>query len=198
VEIVLASTSKYRRALLDSIGLRYRAASPAFEEDHSIALAPEEMVVHFARAKAESLAPTFPDAAIIGCDQLAALDGRVLTKPGTEARAVEQLLTLSGRTHQLLTAIALHRPRAGVTEHALVVHQMRMRALTPKLAQEYVSRDRPVDCAGAYKIESLGIALFEEMLGDDHTAIIGLPITRLGSLLESAGIELLPTIFKTN
>jgi septum formation protein len=196
LEIVLASTSRYRRALLDSLGLRYRAMAPAFEEDHALAIPPEEMVIRFARAKAESLGPACPEAAIVGCDQLAAVDGKVLTKPGSEARAVEQLLALGGRTHQLLTAIALHRPRAGITEHAVVVHKMKMRPLTPALAEAYVARDRPLDCAGAYKVESLGIALFEEMLGDDHTAIIGLPITRLVWLLKNAGIELLESVLE--
>src|SRR5262249_23979702 len=102
--IILASTSRYRRALLDALGLDYSALSPRFEEDHSLVLSPEALVIHFARRKAESLVADHPDAFIIGADQTAEIDGKILTKPGTAERAVEQLLMLSGRTHRLLTA----------------------------------------------------------------------------------------------
>jgi septum formation protein len=192
--IVLASTSRYRRALLDALGLRYLAEAPQFEEDHALALDPEALVVHFARMKAESLAASHPDALIIGSDQLAELDGRILTKPGSEARAVEQLLELAGRTHRLLTAVALHDPRERSTDDALVIHQMTMRPLTRALAEAYVAHDRPIDCAGAYKVEALGVALFSEMRGPDHTAIVGLPLTRVAELLRRAGVDLLTEV----
>jgi septum formation protein len=188
--LILASTSRYRRAILDALGVPYLALAPVFEEDHTLPLTPEEMVVSFARGKAESLALAHPGDLVIGSDQLGELDGRPLTKPGTREAAVEQLLALAGRTHRLLTAVAVAsagRP----TEHALVEHRMRMRPLGRALAEAYVDRDRPLDCAGAYKVEALGAALFEEMSGPDHTAIVGLPVTALSRLLLAAGVDLL-------
>lgn len=191
---VLASTSRHRRALLDQLGLEYVARAPHFDEDHTLPLSPEALVVAFARGKAESLAAEFPDLPIVGGDQVAELDGAILTKPGTRERAIEQLSTLSGRTHRLLTALAVHDPSRKVTEHALVVHEMKMRPLSRSAIEGYVDRDRPLDCAGAYKVEAFGVLLFEEMRGIDHTAIVGLPITTLATLLARSGVDLLGTL----
>lgn len=187
MRLVLASTSRYRRALLDAAGVSYEVARPPFDEEHARALAPEEMVVVFARGKAESLAR--PDAIVIGADQIPELDGRILTKPGDRAGAVEQLAALAGRTHRLLTAVAVHH--AGRTESMLVVHRMTMRPLSAEQIARYVDRDEPYDCAGAYKVEAAGALLFEAMEGPDHTAIVGLPLTALSTLLASFGVSLL-------
>jgi septum formation protein len=187
--IVLASTSRYRRALLEAAGIAHVAVAPRFDEDHTLALAPEEMVVAFARAKAESLSADHPDAVIVGSDQIPELAGRILTKPGDAAHAHAQLTALSGRTHRLLTAVALHA--RGRTESRLVVHHMRMRQLTAAQIDEYVARDRPFDCAGSYRVEAAGALLFEAMDGPDHTAIVGLPLTALAALCASFGVDLL-------
>lgn len=187
MRLVLASTSRYRRALLDAAGVRYEAISPPFHEDHTRALSPEEMVVAFARGKAESLSAD--DAVVIGADQIPELDGRILTKPGSHEAAIEQLAALAGRTHRLLTAVAVHG--AGRTEASLVTHRMTMRALTRAQIAAYVERDRPYDCAGAYKVEAAGALLFEAMEGADHTAIVGLPLTALATLLATFGVSLL-------
>ncbi len=185
--IVLASTSKYRRALLDAAGVRYEVASPSFVEDHARALPPAEMVVAFARGKAESLGA--PDALVIGADQIPELDGVILTKPGSREAAIAQLRALSGRTHRLLTAVAIHD---GVrTESRLVVHRMTMRRLTDAQIASYVDRDEPFDCAGAYKVEAAGALLFETMEGPDHTAIVGLPLTETAKLLAMFGVDVL-------
>ena len=188
--IVLASTSRYRRAVLDQLGLEHVAAAPDCEEDHSVGSCPADMVVILARAKAQSLAAQHPGDIIIGCDQTAELDGEILKKPGTVARAVEQLLALSGRTHRLLSAVALHEP-GGRTIHELIITHMTMRPLSRGLALAYVERDRPLDCCGSYRVEASGIALFEAMAGVDHSAIVGLPVTALGRLLASVGEDLL-------
>ena len=187
---VLASTSRYRRALLDQLGLAYQAAPPRYEEDHSLPLTAEQMVVRFARGKAESLAEQYPNALLVGSDQLAALDDTVLTKPGSAERAVEQLMTLAGRSHRLLTAVALHVPPSH-TSHRLVTTRMTMRPLTAALARAYVEHDRPIDCAGSYRVESLGPTLFDSMDGPDHTAIVGLAVTAVASLLAEVGEDLL-------
>ena len=189
--LVLASTSPYRKALLEQAGISFEAASPNFEEDHLLPLTPDEMVVRFAIGKAESLAGSFPKALIIGSDQVAEIDGRVLTKPHTFARAVEQLLFLAGETHRLLTAVAVHSPETGLTVHELIVHEMRMRPLTRELAESYVRADQPLNCAGSYKIESFGVLLFDEMLGVDHSAIVGLPISAVSRLVGRHGVDLL-------
>lgn len=191
MRLILASTSRYRRALLEQLGLPFEALPPQYEEEHDLALPPEELVVELARRKARSLAATCPDALILGSDQLAELDGAILGKPGTRERAVAQLLRMQGRTHRLLTGVALHDAARGVTETALAVHVMRMRPLTPPQAEAYVRADEPVDCAGSYKVESRGIALFEAMEGDDHTGIVGLPLTRVVNLLLQRGLPVL-------
>jgi septum formation protein len=191
--LVLASTSRHRRAQLDALGIEYVAAAPSYEEDHTRALSPDDMAIAFARGKAESLARTHPDALIVGADQTVATEAGndPLVKPETPERAVEQLLALAGRTHRLCSAIALHDAARGTTTHRLVVHHMTMRALTRELAEAYVARDRPLDCVGSYRIEALGALLFTEMRGDDHTAIVGLPIAAMSSLLAEAGFDVL-------
>lgn len=189
--LVLASTSRYRRALLDAAGIAHEAVAPPFDEDHDRGLPPDELVVAFARGKAESLARARPDALIIGADQIPEIDGTILTKPGHAAGAIEQLARLSGRVHRLLTAVAIHDPTSGRTAHRVVVHAMRMRPLSRAQIEAYVARDAPFDCAGAYKVEAAGALLFEAMDGPDHTAIVGLPLTALASLLAEHGVDLL-------
>ena len=192
--LVLASTSPYRRALLEQAGVPFEVASPIFEEDHGLPLAPEDMVRAFAIGKAESLSKHFPTSLIIGSDQVAEIDGSVLTKPHRFERAVEQLMALAGKTHRLLTAVAVHSPETGQTFDELVVHQMRMRELTRPLAEGYVRADQPLSCAGSYKIESTGLLLFEEMRGVDHSGIIGLPLTAVARLVGRHGVDLLGSV----
>jgi septum formation protein len=189
--LVLASTSRYRRALLDRLGLPFVVASPPYQEEQELPLTPPALVVELARRKAESVAPLHPDALILGCDQVAALGDDILGKPGTRERAVEQLMQLAGRTHRLLTGVALLDARTGETVTAISMHEMTMRPFARSEAERYVEMDAPVDCAGAYKVESLGVALFESMSGDDHTGIIGLPLTRVVTLLGRHGIHVL-------
>ncbi len=191
--LVLASTSKYRRALLDAAGVAHAAAAPPFVEAHERAsvLAPDALAEEFARGKAESLASAHPEALIIGGDQVPAIDGRVLGKPGTREAAVAQLLALQGRSHRLHTAVAVHDPRAHCTVSRVVTHEMTMRTLTRAQAEAYVAHDAPLDCAGSYRVEARGALLFEAMRGDDHTAIVGLPLTALAALLRELGHDLL-------
>lgn len=196
--IVLASTSRYRRALLEQLRLPFEVAAPDYEERHDLPLTPEELVVELARGKARSLSSAWPDALILGSDQAAELDGEILGKPGTPERAVEQLMRLAGRTHRLLTAVALYDARAGTTATALTTHEMTMRPLSRVEAEAYVRSDDPVDCAGSYKVESLGIALFERMRGDDHTGIVGLPLTAVVSLLGAHGVSLMNALGQSN
>lgn len=188
--LILASTSPYRRRLLERLGLRFRAVAPEYQEEHALALPPEELVLELASRKAQSLAPRFPGALIIGADQVAEAEGRVLLKPGTAERARAQLAALAGRTHRLLTGVCVLHTETGRLERALDVHHMTMRPLSPAQIAAYVESENPIDCAGAYKVEGRGIALFSSMSGHDWTGIIGLPLTRLIDLLLRLGVPL--------
>jgi septum formation protein len=186
-ELVLASTSPYRRALLERLGVSFQCLPPLIDErahEKSLGpMAPRELAARLASAKAMSLAA--PGRAVLGGDQLVAFEGRVLGKPGTADRAVEQLLELAGHTHELITAVAvIHEDR--LIEHVDIA-RLTMRRLTRDEASRYVEADRPLDCAGSYKIEARGIALFEAIDAADHTAITGLPLMAVSAILRDLG-----------
>ncbi|MCP4449488.1 MAG: septum formation protein Maf [Myxococcales bacterium] len=189
-KLVLASESAYRRLLLDRLALPYSARTHHCDE-RALPAYPslEERAIALATAKAQSLASAYPGSHILGSDQIAELDGDVLHKPGTEARAHQQLTTMSGKSHRLLTAIALISP-SGETTVAIDVHRMQMRTLGEGEIRRYVAADQPLDCCGSYKIESLGVSLFERIEGDDFTAITGMPMIALCRLLRDAGFSL--------
>lgn len=189
--IILASTSVYRKTLLDRIGIHAESVAPGVDEDHfknSIS-DPEELATVLARAKAESVFAKNRDAIVIGGDQLATIDGKILGKPGTSENAVAQLQELSGRTHLLITAVCVLAPQA---EPQLIVDHSRltMRQLSKEMLMRYVERDQPIDCAGAYKLESAGIALFDQVQTEDHTAITGIPLLALVRVLSSLRVEI--------
>ena len=215
LKLVLASTSSYRAALLARLGLPFEAVAPDCDEDAVKAqgLSAEELVRELARRKAQSVAERFPGALVIGSDQVAELDGEILGKPGTAERARAQLARLSGREHRLVTGVCLigggaAEPGGGADPlggraaepadeiaggrrglETLDIHRLRVRRLSPEQIRRYVARDAPLDCAGSYKIEGQGIALFESIAGGDYTAIIGLPLTRVVALLARCGVE---------
>ncbi len=188
MRLILASTSRHRRALLDRLGIDYEALPHACDEAaaQASALAPEALAADLALAKAQSLRPAHPGAWILGSDQVLDLDGEVLGKPGSPERAVEQLARLQGRSHRLLTAACLLGPD-GQRREALDVHTLRMRALDAAALARYVAADQPLDCCGSYMIEARGIALFESIQGSDFTAIVGLPMIAVVSMLAEAG-----------
>jgi len=189
--LVLASTSPWRGELLARLGLPFVQADPGVDEapHKALGLSPDALVVRLAVVKAEALADAYPDALILGGDQVACLDDDILGKPGSVDAAVAQLLRLQGRTHELLTGVALHDAAAGTTTTALDRHSMTMRALSESQARRYVETDDPIHCAGSYKVEALGIALFDRVRGDDWTAIVGLPLTAVGRLMRDLGVD---------
>jgi septum formation protein len=189
-DLVLASTSRYRRELLARLGLPFRARPPACDEDalKRPDLAPVELASMLARAKAESLRGEEPGAVILGSDQVAAIDGEVLGKPGSAERAVAQLTRLAGREHVLVTAIAVAH-LGGLVEHVDVT-RLSMRPLSRAQIERYVAADQPLDCAGSYKLEARGIALFERIESADHTAIVGLPLIALTTALADLGFPI--------
>lgn len=142
-----------------------------------------ELAIKLAHAKAAAVSQANPDAIVIGADQLATIDGLILGKPGSPENAVQQLLKLAGRTHLLVTAMHVISPD-GRNQQVLDQSQLTMRRLSKEALDRYVALDRPIDCAGSYKLEAAGIALFEQIQTQDHTAITGLPLLSLVRILE--------------
>ncbi|QEH37517.1 Maf-like protein YceF [Aquisphaera giovannonii] len=189
-ELVLASTSPYRRALLARLGVPFRCVPPPFDEAAypREGLTPAALAGRLAEGKARSVAALEPAATVIGSDQLATIDGEVLGKPLTRERAAEQLERLSGRTHELITALVVVSP-LGERRHVDRT-RLTMRGLDRAAIERYVARDMPLDCAGSYKLEQRGIALFESIESEDHAAIVGLPLIRLVTILRDLGHEI--------
>jgi MAF protein len=186
-EILLASSSPYRRGLLDRFLVEFEAVSPDIDESSADGLEPAELARHLARAKAEAVSASSRNALIIGADQLAALDGRVLGKPGSHQKAVEQLLAASGKSVTFLTAVCMLDPVTRKRyEHTdeTIVH---FREFDRRLAEAYLRLDEPYDCAGSFKLEGAGFLLFESVKTDDPTALIGLPMIWISDRLLELG-----------
>lgn len=184
--LILASTSAYRRALLERLGLPFDIARPDVDESPRPGEPPQALAVRLARAKAEAVAATAGPAWVIGSDQVAELDGRTLGKPGTTDNAIAQLRSMSGREVRFLTALCLAGPD-GRRFEALDITTVHFRTLSGDEIARYVERERPLDCAGSFKSEGLGIALFEVIENRDPTALVGLPMIATARLLREAG-----------
>ena len=191
--LILASGSRYKRELMARLSLPFTTHSPDIDETPLPGESASATALRLAAQKARAIAALHPEAYVIGCDQVIALDDTLLHKPGDEERARAQLRRLQGREHALLCAVALCSPRGGEPLTALAQVTMVMRPLDEAQIAAYVARDMPLDCAGAYKLEEAGVRLFSRMQGDDYTAIVGLPLTRVMDLLEQAGYPLIAT-----
>jgi len=179
--LILASTSSYRRELLDRLGLPFQTCTPDFTETFPGSMSPADLVRHNTLGKAWSVARQYPDAAVIGSDQLAVCGDTVLGKPGSHEAATEQLSFLSGKAVDFLTGLVLIRN--GSEQYACIPFRVFFRQLSDAEIDVYLHADKPYDCAGSFKSESLGIALFERMQGDDPTALMGLPLITLSCWL---------------
>lgn len=184
---MLASSSRYRRALLEKLGLDFIADSPAIDESAQPGETPAALVERLAREKAQALATKYPRHLIIGSDQVACLDGEILGKPGNAVRARQQLQAASGRHVLFLTGLCLLDSESGVLQSVVEPFAVEFRMLSAAQIDRYLEREQPFDCAGSFKSEGLGIALFERLEGDDPNALVGLPLIRLVTLLEAAG-----------
>jgi len=189
--LILASTSPYRRELLARLRLPFEAMSPGVDETPRAGEPPEALAVRLAEEKAHAVAVRHPDAIVIGGDQVAVLDGRALSKPDTHANAVAQLRAMRGRRVAFLTAVAVERAATGEKRARLVPCDVQFRAFPEAAIEPYLRADRPYDCAGSAKIDSLGIALVERLDGDDPTALVGLPLIALVTLLGELGLDVL-------
>ncbi|MBF0270556.1 MAG: septum formation inhibitor Maf [Magnetococcales bacterium] len=186
--LVLASTSPYRRELLERLGLPFAVAAPGGEERSLPGEPPERMVCRLAEEKARSVASLDPDAVVIGSDQVAVIDGRVMGKPGTVENAAAQLRLASGREVVYCNGLCLLSPTEPRRQIAMIPFRVFFRTLSDDQIQRYLERDRPFDCAGGFKSERLGIALFSRMQGDDPTSLMGLPLIALTGMLNRIGM----------
>jgi len=188
--LVLASTSRYRQELLARLGIAFETAAPGVDESPLAGETPKLLALRLACAKARAAQAAYPDALIIGCDQVAVVGATLLNKPGTHARAVEQLLLMSGKPVAFHTALCLLNARTLCCQSAIVPVIVHMRELGMDQIERYLRVERPYDCAGSARIEGLGIALVARLESDDPTALIGLPLIRLCDMLKNEGVEL--------
>jgi septum formation protein len=187
--LVLGSTSRYRRELLQRLHLPFEVLAPPVDETPLPGEAPAELALRLALAKARAVALLRPQAVVIGADQVADLDGLPIGKPGNHERATAQLRQLSGRSAVFQTAVAVVRADSGFEQVLLAAVRVRFRALGDAEIEHYLRLEQPYDCAGSAKCETLGIALLEAIDSDDPTALVGLPLIRTCALLRAAGLD---------
>jgi 7-methyl-GTP pyrophosphatase len=187
--LVLASTSRYRRELLQRLRLPFDVVAPQVDESPWPGEAPATLAARLALAKANAVAAEHPDAVVIGSDQVCDLEGRALGKPLVHERAVQQLTLLSGRSAVFHTALAVVCAARGFVREDLAPVRVRFRTLERDEIERYLRLEQPYDCAGSAKCETLGIALLESIDSDDPTALVGLPLIRTTRLLRAAGID---------
>jgi septum formation protein len=187
--LILASTSRYRQELLRRLRVPFDVVAPQVDETARPGERPADLALRLARAKAEAVAAMHPQAVVIGSDQVADLDGRALGKPGSHARAVEQLRAMRGRAVVFHTAVAV--VARGFAQAVDVPVQVQMRDCTDAQIERYLRLEQPYDCAGSAKCETLGIAICERITSDDPTALVGLPLIATCRLLAQAGYDVL-------
>jgi MAF protein len=188
--LVLGSSSPFRRELLGRLGLAFECHSPDIDESARPDETPRELVARLSEAKARAVAGTWPQALIIGSDQVAVVDDVILGKPGSHERAQEQLARLSGRKVTFLTGLCLYNSEADRAQLDVVSYVVEFRDLTPEQIEHYLQREQPYNCAGSFRSEALGVTLFRRMQGDDPNALVGLPLIRLVDMLAEEGVVL--------
>lgn len=187
--LVLGSTSRYRRELLGRLGLPFEVAAPGVDETPRADEAPAALAARLALAKAQAVARQFPEAVVIGSDQVADLAGEPLGKPGDHARATIQLRRMRGQTVVFQTALAVVCLATGFQQSDLAPVRVQFRDLSDAEIETYLRAEQPYDCAGSARSEGLGIALLEAIHSDDPTALVGLPLIRTCRLLRAAGLQ---------
>lgn len=196
MKIVLASTSPYRRELLQKVVTEFICAAPQVDETVKEGESALQLVERLAIAKAKALAGEFPNHLLIGSDQVAVIDGRIIGKPHTYDNAVTQLRAASGQAVTFLTGLALYDSENQRLQHCVEPFTVVFRTLTDAEIDGYIRLEQPLNCAGSFKSEGLGISLFERLQGDDPNSLIGLPLIRLLAMLREWGIN--PLIAASN
>lgn len=189
-KLVLASTSPYRRQLLERFGIRFTVAAPDVDETPLPGETPIDLANRLARAKAEVIAHRHPASVVVGSDQVALFGREVIGKPGNPERCIEQLKMLSGQRLAFHTAVNVIQSDTGSNQSHLDITTVHFRKLTNDEIERYVARERPVNCAGGFKAEALGITLFDRIESQDPTALIGLPLIWLSAALRRTGFTL--------
>ncbi|OCA59814.1 septum formation protein Maf [Aeromonas piscicola] len=189
-QLILASTSRYRKALLEKLALPFECAAPEVDESPLPDESAEALVARLALAKASAIADQFDQGLIIGSDQVCVCDGRILGKPGTVEKAVAQLMTAQGRSVTFYTGLCVLDAASGRTEQLVEPFTVHFRILDEAALRRYVEAELPLDCAGSFKCEGMGIVLFKGLEGRDPNALIGLPLIGLIELLERHGLAL--------
>jgi septum formation protein len=195
--LILGSTSRYRRELLARLRIPFDVRAPQVDEAQRQGEAPAALARRLALDKAQAVSAVYPDAVVIGSDQVADLDGVAIGKPGTHERAVLQLRSMRGRSVVFHTAVTVMRAATGYVGSALVPVSVRFRELTDDQIEYYLKTEQPYDCAGSAKCETLGIALLEAIESNDPTALVGLPLIRTSALLREAGVDALEELKST-
>jgi len=190
-KLILASTSVYRRELLERLGLPFEVIASDVDETPQPQEMPENLACRLALAKAQSVASRFPSRVVIGSDQVADLHGQALGKPGTHERARAQLQQMRGQTVVFQTAVAVVCLESGFAQTQLAQVRVSFKNLSDTQIERYLLAEKPYDCAGSAKSEGLGIALLDHIDNDDPTALVGLPLIRTCQMLEAAGIQIL-------
>ena len=188
--LLLASSSPFRRQLLDKLGLDFIHQSPDIDETRLAGESPVALVMRLAREKAAALAGSHPDTLIIGSDQVAVIGDRVLGKPGPREKAIEQLSAASGQRVTFLTGLCLLNTATGRTQVACDPFHVQFRTLRPAQIERYVDAEQPLNCAGSFKSEGLGIVLFKALEGRDPNTLVGLPLILLTEFLAAEGVAL--------
>lgn len=190
-ELILGSSSPFRKELLARLAIPFITKPPDIDESSRDNETPQQLVERLAISKAEAIVKTHPQALIIGSDQVAVINDNILSKPGTREKACEQLSQASGQCVTFYTGLCLLNAQNNQYQVDVVPYSVTFRELTQAQIEAYVEMEKPLNCAGSFKSEGLGVALFEKMEGDDPTALIGLPLIRLVSMLNNAGVEVL-------
>ena len=193
--LILGSSSPFRKELLERLDINFTTESPEIDETRKLGEAADQLVKRLSLAKAKVIAANFTDrhenALIIGSDQVAVIGEEVLGKPGTIQNAQEQLMKASGQRVTFLTGLCLLNSESGRHQVDIVPYSVYFRELTAEQIKVYLKKEQPLNCAGSFKSEGLGVALFQKMEGEDPTALIGLPLIRLVSMLKEEGVEIL-------
>lgn len=184
MQLILASTSPFRKAILDKLGVNFETASPETDETAQKDETPQQLVERLSIAKAKAIADKVENALVIGSDQVSVINGEIIGKPHTHENAVKQLQNASGKTVTFYTGLCLYNSSTKEYQSDVVPFNVIFRKLTKEQIENYLKKEEPYNCAGSFKSEALGIVLFEKLEGDDPNTLMGLPLIRLVKMLE--------------
>jgi septum formation protein len=190
-QLVLASSSKPRKLLLQRLGMPFKVIASNVDETPLLNEPPRDLVLRLAKQKAIALANQFPDALIIGADQVGVLDNTILCKPINYEQAIKQLQFMSGKRVQFLIGLSLLNTKDNTYQAHIETFDIVLKELSLAMIENYLKKEDPLNCAASFKVEGLGISLIEKMIGDDYTALIGLPLVRLIKMLENVGVRVI-------